>query len=135
MMYVKLFEGFDNDDYYMELNDSDFYNLKGAESFNCVSLSKEIRKKLRLLKYIPGYYLSVLAPDSNYTGFITIRQYANEIKYPLILMMICEIKDEWYLVREDRQNKKGGMYIHRYWKCDQVEGVIRLLEDTGMIVK
>ena len=138
MKHIKLFEKFNIEDYYQEIGEAEFYRLKGASLFsesNCVFLSKDIRRRLRGLKYITNYYVRILAPNNKvgFKGFAVINPYVNKQTSLSKLTWIYETKDEWYLVRTQQLNDDYRQE-HHYYKCDQVDGVVRLLEDIGIVI-
>ena len=50
-------------------------------------------------------------------------------RFPLGTMYMFKLPDEWYLVK--LKEDKGGDYHH--YKCDQLEGLIKLIKDKKKI--
>jgi hypothetical protein len=51
----------------------------------------------------------------------------------LINFEIFALPDEWFLVLERVKRFISGDGVNRYYKCDQLEGVIELLKDKKLI--
>jgi hypothetical protein len=112
MKWLKLFEGFETDDYYKEVSEDEYDELSTSH-VKFTTYEKEAIKK---------YFHQVSR------GLVEVEErYINPKEYFLISynhkvrMAISKIDDEWFMVL---LYEKG-----RYYKCDQIEGLKKLIED------
>jgi translation elongation factor EF-1alpha len=63
------------------------------------------------------------------TGASTNSIYKNRRRQKLY--QISKLEDEWFYVIGFDILDNSGWYRHRYYKCDQLQGVLRLISDFG----
>jgi predicted glutamine amidotransferase len=121
MIHIKLFEGFNTDDYYTEISpdEEDFMQQKTDEED-----SKRVFK-----------LLSNMLENSEYS--IELRSWRNEIFisnreriFRSVRVWVICTGDEYYNVRYDDDTNPPYGY---YYKCDQIDGLKKLLKDKGII--
>jgi len=44
---------------------------------------------------------------------------------------ILECDDGWYVLQEHRIKMEN--FGHKHWKCDQFEGLVKIMKDKGII--
>jgi len=112
MRHIKLFEAFGTDDYYKEITHEEYDSLR--DSF--INIPKSESYKLE----------SLISDDYN-----AEKQQVRNISYLLCRkkvrgginpFTIVKLEDDWYLVYMEDQ----------FFKCDQLEGLIKLLKDKGL---
>jgi len=115
MIHIKLFEGFETDDYYTEITHEE-YNLM-RDSFINVSKSDSYKLKSVISDDFHIEEMKLDKPEINYF-------YCREIsptKVPKIFTIV-KVEDDWYLV-----------YMKdKFFKCDQIDGLIKLLKNEGL---
>ena len=118
MKYLKLFNESDSSDYYVEVSLSDYEKWRKVRIPQ--SLVRKIESRLVLgyvCRKITATYLSIESIGSVKLSY-----------------MIRMSGDEWYWVDVDNSLvKRKGMASHVYYRCDQEEGLMRLLVDCGLI--
>jgi hypothetical protein len=114
MRYLKLFEGFDTNQYYWEISFDEFTQLEPVDFDE--NLLKIIEERLS-----DGREIGIRA--SSYM----IGLYGEPCDY-----YIGQSNDEWfYAYSIDQTNDLDS----GYYKCDQFEGLLKFLEDKGIIKK
>ena len=113
-------EGFSKEEYYQEITYSDYLNEsdRNPDDPFPINLVNFLEKKI-----IPGYTIKTIH------NFFIARIKEIDKGHPNDIC-ICRNDDEWYLVRIEfhLSNQEYG-----YYRCDQVEGLIKLLKDKGII--
>ena len=125
MKYLKLFEGFSTDEYYVELTPAEHDDLcEGISGEN--TFGNDCGRLLKILvdnDLNPFVYNGIkwVKWDGKNSKIESIRSSNFKVRvYPL--------PDDYYLVeREDEY------YEMKFYKCDQMEGVIKLLKDLDVI--
>jgi len=133
MKYLKLFEGFSTEDYYVELTPAEHDDL-------CENNYTFGNDSKRLLKILVDNDLD----PSVYNGIKWVKWEGKDIKiegirsnaaiHRIYLQYICfffilyPLLDEYYLVEYQDE-----YYEMKFYKCDQIDGVIRLLKDLDVI--
>jgi hypothetical protein len=155
VIYLKLFEGFKTDDYYVELypgiepGDSwinwfqeNIYMMWLSGNFDYDSFSYSDLGKIKSV--LKGYKELRKPPSQNiireniftyhYTGVIlNINRYSN---YSYYTCDSISLSDEYFLVRYRSYTYKMDrehLDIERYFKCDQIEGLSKFLQDFKYI--
>ena len=121
MKYLKLFNESDSsDDYYEEVSLSDYDKERKVRIPQ--SLVRKIESRL-----VVGYMCRKITPT--YLSIESISSVNAKLSY-----MIRMSGDEWYWVDVDNSLvKKKYVDSHVYYRCDQEEGLMRLLSDLGLI--
>jgi hypothetical protein len=117
MKHLKLFEGFDKSDYYQEINQDDI------DHADCISFSKG---DLDILCHDYGFNYSRFGDGSE-----RIYKQSKSVGEPnSFTVYVYQLPDEYFIL----EAYCGGYPIEVFfYKCDQVEGVIKLLEDKGWV--
>jgi hypothetical protein len=109
-MRIKLFEMFRTDDYYQEIS-RDEWNY-----FTPLSIKKSSIDKI--MKVFPSIYI-----DDYY-----LRSYSKGI-----VVRIYESEDEYFYVYYLDNSRYGIKPPAKLYKCDQIEGLFKLLKDKDII--
>jgi hypothetical protein len=120
MKHIRLFEGFNKDEYYQEIHEDTIpHLLKSSGGYTTFS-----KRDLNILCDDYGF---------NYTrwGDGSERIYKQSKKMGRknsFTIYIYQLPDEYFILNV----YYGGYPIEKsFYKCDQVDGVIKLLEDKG----
>ena len=123
---IKLFEEYKDtsmDDYYQEISKEEYEDISIEFEEDIIFFEeKEVDILCNLFpqndfvspcqkKY--KFYYSLSLKDKKYEDFEHIRGF------------VYKLPDEWYSISIDLPNEK----IRRYYKCDQLEGLIKCLKD------
>jgi len=120
MKHLKLFNESDSSDYYEEVSLSDY------EKWRKVRIPQSLVRKIEG-RLVLGYGCKKITPT--YLSIESISSVNAKLSY-----MIRMSGDEWYWVDVDNSLvKKKGMASHVYYRCDQEEGLMRLLGDFGLV--
>ena len=127
MKHIKLFEGFETDDYYTEIS------LDDEEDFMQQKTDEEDSKRVfRLLSNMleNSEYGIELRSWRDYQIFIHNRE---RIFRSVRVWVICT-GDEYYNVRYDDGERTAMSFSSYgyYYRCDQIDGLIKLLKDKGL---
>ena len=122
MKHIKLFEGFNTDDYFQHIDNDDWWD------------NREIRIEMssRTIEVISGILMfwdidvddnkdMIIADNQN----VSIKNYDYEIK-------VYEVDDEYFYVQVTRSYPNGGTFCYCY-RCDQLEGLIQFLKNENII--
>jgi hypothetical protein len=124
-------ESFNQEDYYTELTSDQLYKLQGPEYSKCINLNKVDKSYLKDLKIKDDRYFINFINWRRTTIFTyaQIGAYQKHWTTSSHYIKILKIPDDWFLVLID----KGPMVrLHSsFYKCDQIEGVTKLLTDLG----
>ena len=153
MKYLKLFEGFDTDEYYQKITEEDYLTCQFGEDNSLnpgkgVDFDRKIRANIESLlnkEFNPSYTFMRNGSRNIEVTAMTIRE--NEYSgtsYPSQKVhIIIQLEDEWFLVREQVDPNRemearyhwriGKVESYNYYRCDQVEGLKKLLKDKGII--
>jgi hypothetical protein len=138
MKWLKLFEGFETDDYYKEVSEDEYDELATSHVNFTTYEKEEIKKYFHQVSreftiYVKNLetgeiYKDTIAKTQGDPGLVEVEErYIIPKEYFLISynhkvrMAISKIDDEWFMVL---LYEKG-----RYYKCDQIEGLKKLIED------
>ena len=123
MKHIKLYEGFNNDDYYQEIDYEEWF----AQRLNRLNISDTLNNRIknlfdtndRNIDYRIGHL------SSGNQGSVRVDKMCQGI--------LCEIKislndDEWYYVALEREPEDT------FYKCDQFDGLKKLLKDKEIIL-
>ena len=124
MKYVKLFESFS--DFYEEISMSSFLELY-KERIIFSSSEIDIISKI---SEINGMKFKRPIPMNSSDGLLMKSTSVRDDSCSITDICIYKLPDEWFIVRLviDRQYVNGP-YIYPWYKCDQIEGLQKLLSD------
>ena len=136
MKWIKLFEGFNNSDFYQEIDRSEGLNLIKN---NCKNMDDNTIYNIFNLDFnnLRFKFKEIGNPKSNnYTkreikpGYRYI-----EFTFPNLNVEIVELYDEWFVLRffTTISGKMDIISKPITYKCDQWEGLIELLKDKDLI--
>ena len=134
MIHIKLFEGFGTDDYYKEITHEEydlhrdsFINMSKSDSYNLKTVISD------------DYYMEDMPPLSNnpeINGHLIEKRFRYLYCRRKVLgvginpFTIVSLEDDWYLVCITDQGIRPVTSF--YYKCDQWDGLIKLLKDKGL---
>ena len=128
MKHIKLYEGFNTDDYYQEIE----YNEWFAQRVNRLNISDNLNNRIKDLFDTTG-------DDDPRTPYRKVDGQGSVIYVDKMYQgTLCEIKiytriwisfndDEWYYVALEKEPEDT------FYKCDQFDGLKKLLKDKGII--
>jgi hypothetical protein len=136
MKWIKLFEGY-LDEYYQKITFRDFevYQYGKDNSVNNrVDFDKKIMINVGSL-FTEGFKFGTLYIGSQPTRERYGSIYGMTINGNRESILIIQLEDEWFLVRQQVEDIMSGPYneSYNYYRCDQVEGLKKLLKDKGII--
>ncbi len=123
MKYLKKFEDNENQ-FFTEITKGEFHNSKEfacdikdefIEKITSLAKDKKISREIEIGEYTSFYFIHINYPGNNTVFFVDI----------------YESKDEWFFVNIESLQST----IDVYYKCDQFEGLLKLLSDYGVIKK
>lgn len=116
-MRIKLFESFNTEDYYQEISFSEYmYNLRMRTTISDI-LHNNFLSLFDMSKWREiGPYL--------HNDELNSVMISNPIEETDIGISVLD--DDWYLVRLVSHQSSDG---DTYWKCDQMDGLKKLLKD------
>jgi len=126
MKYLKLFEGY-LDEYYQKINRVDFDVYQWGEDN---SLNNRVDFDRKIMTNIGSLLNNGFKFDRLYIGSNVMTITGNRES-----ILIIQLEDEWFLVRQQVEDIMSGPYneSYNYYRCDQVEGLKKLLKDKGII--
>lgn len=148
MIHIKLFEGFDTQDYYVNISD-----IEGNEYINTTNTNirwdagKIMDKLLPLLKggfVIKNKYYGSFSQDDK-SNFISKSAYFGRVSVVIHKyynhhfqdFFILPLEDEYYVVLHKEwyyhKNSFESNVQYNYYKCDQWDGLVKLLKDKSII--
>jgi hypothetical protein len=122
MRHLKLFEGFDKSQYYLEIGQDEANRI--FKTFRSVPFSKEEQGLFKMNCYV----------DS----FRTIRDHWLDIWDKVVItlplpgqshLQIWKLDDEWWFISAQRGNHTNITY----YKCDGWDGLLEFLKDNEVI--
>jgi len=129
MKWIKLFEGY-LDEYYQEITFRDFEVYQWGEDNslnNRVDFDREIMTNIGSLLN-KGFKFGGLYIGGDMFGRVS----GMTINGNRESILIIQLEDEWFLVNADN-NITDNDESYNYYRCDQVEGLKKLLKDKGII--
>jgi hypothetical protein len=126
-MNIKLFEEFEFDDY-QEIDYNTFKKMCNVYYPDCFLNKYEINRITKILKdnniEIISIQKEIISDEIKgikavSTGFLTNKG------------RIFKVEDDWYLFRTDRLNRLPIQRSNNIFKCDQIEGLEKLLKDLN----
>ena len=129
MKWIKLFEGY-LDEYYQKITFRDFEVYQWGEDNslnNRVDFDREIMTNIGSLLN-KGFKFGGLYIGGDMFGRVS----GMTINGNRESILIIQLEDEWFLVNADN-NTTDNDESYNYYRCDQVEGLKKLLKDKGII--
>ena len=141
MKYIKIYEGFLTEDYYQEISNVYYNDLTQTREKFTNHILDEIKSMLGSnYSSIIGKIESWKIRDSIYSyriyedkTLLSIYMYYNQSYY---ISNIVMIKDEWFLIQLKNYTYKvdrNFLDSEQFFKCDQIDGVKKFLQDFGYI--
>ena len=145
MIHIKLFEGFETDDYYKEISEDDFYDMvmDGIDSNSELEdIGLDYFEKLKTYKTDMNIRLNkgnrissvrIISIDSTGVKFRSQGERLRELEKRPHLGYYFEVygfTDEWFLVYFEDWSRSN---IITYYKCDQMDGLIKFLKDKNIL--
>jgi len=142
MKHIKLYEGFNTDDYYQEINDVEW------DRFDPIMMTKSTIEKIQ--KIIPSVKLhqgtTTLTNGQLKFALLKFNRFSFEKKteikqwysmtgkkYEIIGLSIFETEDEYFYVSYSKRINKDNVAKIEIYKCDQLDGLKKLLKDKEII--
>ena len=151
---LKKFENFSDDEYYNTLTQEEFFNIVNKNTIVDIdsNIKDVIESRLKHKSYVTirststGFPYKPTPKRIEVETFITVKRLSyisgspdrtagDLVKHQL--SVIYALDDEWFLVanstkfRGENWNKPKNTYIS--YQCDQLEGLLKLLEDLNII--
>ena len=128
MKHIRLFEGFNTDDYFQHIDNNDWWDNR----------DEQIEMSYNTIKKICGLFSNWnIEVDDNM--YIILDNQNVSIKNYEYTINLYEVDDEYFYVNVTRQYiwfdiyyPNGGSFEYSY-KCDQLEGVIKFLKNENII--
>ena len=156
MIHIKLFEAFKDEDYYKIISEDNFYDMV-MDGIDSSSQLEDI--KVDYFEKLKGYktdmnirfdrssrissliekFVRIISIDSTSIKFRSQGERLKELEKRPHLGYCFEIygfTDEWFLVYFEDNVSRATFSDPRlpiYYKCDQFEGLIKLLKDKNII--
>ena len=118
MKHIKLFEGFNTDDYFQHIDNDDWWD------------NREIRIEMssRTIEVISGLFSNWDIEVDDNKDMISVQAIKN---YEYVIK-VYEVDDEYFYVEVTRSYPNGGTFCYCY-RCDQLEGLIQFLKNENII--
>ena len=126
MKHLRLFEGFNQDEYYKEITSEEFNDLEDEGMI--VGFSPKDREKLDIIlnnNVGPRFIKTIRSSSYNSGGCLVLMLNDDYFSH----VVIEPLEDDYYIVLTSNNKIDGS----KYYKCDQWEGLMRLLKDKGII--
>jgi hypothetical protein len=117
MRYLKLFEGFETDDYYVKIDEEKYLDLLGDDWVNERKVSKDVIDRLKKM----GYLINKL-PQTAYDPRSKFKSVF--IYYGNKTARIYQLDDEYFML-ELQPRRPQICYL-----CDQFEGLVKCIKDN-----
>ena len=136
MKHIKLFEGFNTDDYYTEISEDTARNLFG-ELKNKFENTKTLTNKE--IDKIKSLYSNIEIPpncdidisksyDDDGILNIILSRFIKSLQY----QNIVKLDDDWFVLIHLLSYRPVSGTRLLYFKCDQLDGLIKCIEDHKM---
>jgi hypothetical protein len=128
MRHIKLFEAFDNDDYYKEISKHEFVEIPILDISDRI-ISKIKALGLEIVKMKSPHILTSDGVRRVDIGYFIINDDIAEV------VTIIECEDEYFIVQMDSNILFPGLSPETKidYKCDQFEGLVKFLKDKGIL--
>ena len=126
MKHLRLFEGFNQDEYYQEITSEEFNDLEDEGMI--VGFSPKDRERLDIIlnnNVWPRFSKTIRSSSYNSGGCLVLMLNDDYFSH----VAIEPLEDDYYIVFTSNNKIDGS----KYYKCDQWEGLMRLLKDKGII--
>lgn len=140
MKYLKLFESLNKEDYYIDITNSE--DIRSQHDWDRWGIMYPYRESVLMDKrlfdiiksHIPAIWeINLLRNDGWYPNFNKStylygsfnKSWGREYQ-----IMICELIDEWFILHiKERDAYSEHTIINKTYKCDQLSGLIELIDD------
>jgi len=133
MKYLKLFEQYDQDEYYIEIDQNKYYDLIGYEEEDVADNKDDfIQYEVSEIEKLTGLKANFTNPEKSIIIINSDFKYSETFPPSVV---ICKLKDEYFLVCvvETKFGKEFSKELisqdYKYYKCDQISGVLKLLKN------
>ena len=140
MKHLKLFESFDNNEYYSEINIELGMDLIEDK---CVSMNESTQTSILNFKFM-SKNIEALKEKGDFESHTFVQsRVKNDYNYLDITLPdlglnieIVEIEDEWFIVRLHGGRQRSSVHAgSKTFKCDQFDGLVELFKDQNIIEK
>jgi hypothetical protein len=120
MKHIRLFEGFNTDDYFQHIDNDDWWDNR----------DEQIEMSYNTIKKICGLFSNwdIEVDDNNL--YIILDNQNVSIKNYDYTINLYEVDDEYFYVNVTRPYPNAFEYSY---KCDQLEGLIKFLKNENII--
>ena len=118
MKHIKLFEGFENGEYYGQLTLLEFLEKLG-----------EMEKSKERITDNEIHQLDKVIKDFTLTIHRRVTFNSYHQHNPKYSLDIWKMEDDWFLVKWIDENQRNGRTYTIYYLCDQFEGLLELFKD------
>ena len=125
-MRIKLWESFSN--YYQEIDSIEYENLYSNKPFDI--RENKLYFSNYEINYLKDLRIEVWRGDEGVIKGNIERVWECRFSDSNYYNSICKLDDEWFLFYSMFHN---GQLINRYWKCDQWDGLLKLLKSRRII--
>ena len=138
-MYIKLFEGFNKDDYYKNISHDEYVTLITPKRYGYNNRDNYVNKEI--FNRMEVDYLNNIGVlcwemiDGSDINNIDNKSVDNNKYYKCYILKnghniyITKLRDDYFLVRISHRHG----YRNSYYRCDQFDGLVELLKDRGLI--
>lgn len=125
MKYLKLFEGYLDQSQYWEIDDISPYRDRGIIRFPSIEMDRKIVDYLTKLGFAYKNHNNKM-----YWMDKTIDRRSLKSRLKEKIISIYQLEDDYFIV--DDEVYDGSLCISsKYWKCDQFDGLKKLLKEKG----
>ena len=127
MLYLKLYEAFNREDFYQEIDSDEYYSEVDEDEFRLRITTSEI--SLLRDKIVPEYFSmsKILYSDT----CLEIPVFGTGVDSESYYIFKC--RDEWWYILERLHHEDDDASGNYYYKCDQWDGLMRFLTDKNFI--
>jgi hypothetical protein len=127
MLYLKLYEAFNREDFYQEIDSDEYYSEVDEDEFRLRITTSEI--SLLRDKIVPEYFSmsKIVYSDT----CLEIPVFGTGVDSESYYIFKC--RDEWWYILERLHHEDDHASGNYYYKCDQWEGLMRFLTDKNFI--
>jgi len=135
MLYLKLYEAFNREDFYQEIGIDEYDEKTSKDRRNLLTREYESLEKITDKEY---YFFEDNIVDKNYLSLLFNNTcievgFGDHISsgFSDKVYFFNKVKDEWWYVCEQKYQSVGSRFD--YYKCDQWEGLMKFLEDKKLV--
>jgi hypothetical protein len=133
MKWLKLFEGFETDDYYVKIEDTSV--VDDYKFFDqMIDFSDILKVKPMVNMDVDSKICNINPPGGTLIRYLYLEERGDGIES----YSIYKLDDDWYYVQVEKYYPdidSGEMEFEsmEWYKCDQLEGLIKFLKDKNII--